>query len=197
MRFCRYCGVPIPEDSLFCPKCGKRLGRRPHPLVDKTVATLKLNTPYPYFIVLLAAAGAWFLLSRSHPAFDYSHIEWSVEPSARTGPDEDGAYHQNVWLVAENKGETPTQDIPVDLTIRIDPAAPAEITARFGGRNLALSAGGKPLPLSLILSDPIQAGSRRRFMLEGTIRAKPPFTVVYEFRDETRKRMLARYATEP
>src|SRR5206468_3697794 len=30
--FCRYCGSHIPDDSLFCAKCGKRLGPREIPI---------------------------------------------------------------------------------------------------------------------------------------------------------------------
>ena len=29
--FCRYCGSHIPDDSLFCAKCGRRLGPRENP----------------------------------------------------------------------------------------------------------------------------------------------------------------------
>jgi hypothetical protein len=195
MRFCRYCGVPIPEDSLFCPKCGKRLGRRPRPRLDRAVATLKLNTPYPYFAALLIAAAVWMILWRK-PAFDYAHLDWSVELGERAGPDEQGDYRQTVWLIGENTGADAIQDIPVDLSVRIEPEAPAEITARFAGRRLTLSAAGKAIPLTLILGE-IPPGAKRRFLLEGTVRARPPFTVIYEFRDQSRKKVLARYATEP
>ncbi|HEX4998344.1 MAG TPA: zinc-ribbon domain-containing protein [Terriglobia bacterium] len=199
MRFCRYCGAPIPEDSLFCPKCGKRLGRRPHPRLDRLVSVLRLNTPYPYFAILIVALVVWIVVARQPgiPAFDYSQMEWSIEPKSRTGPDSEGAYHQIIGLVLENKSTDVQRDIPVELTVRVDPAKPADVSARFGGRDLALSAEGKPAPLTLLLVDPIQPGVKRLFPLEATIRAQPPFTVIYEFRDRDSKKTLVRYATEP
>jgi hypothetical protein len=196
MRFCRYCGVPIPQDSHFCPQCGKRLGRRPYPRFDRAVSLLKLNTPYPYFLLLILAGIAWMATNRS-PAFDYSQLDWNIELSARTGPDDEGLYRQTVWLIAENRGTAPVKDIPVDLRVVADPANSAEITTRFKGRQFTLSEAGKPKPLTVILSDPIQAGTKRRYLFEGTVKAEPPFTVIYEFRDESRTKMLARYATEP
>src|SRR4029453_5081466 len=53
LMFCRYCGAHILEDSLFCAKCGKNLGRSTHPRIEKLVHVLRLNTPYPYFGILL------------------------------------------------------------------------------------------------------------------------------------------------
>jgi len=34
---CRYCGAEIPEDSDFCPKCGKATHEGPQPFVRDTV----------------------------------------------------------------------------------------------------------------------------------------------------------------
>ena len=52
--FCRYCGSHIADDSLFCAKCGKRLGVRENPRVARIVAaicdSLEGEPPYTVFI---------------------------------------------------------------------------------------------------------------------------------------------------
>jgi hypothetical protein len=35
--FCRFCGANIPEDSLFCSKCGRSLGQREQPQIERPV----------------------------------------------------------------------------------------------------------------------------------------------------------------
>jgi hypothetical protein len=131
------------------------------------------------------------------PKFDYSHLDWTFEVSSRTGPDDQGAYRQKLWLIAENTGAQTIQDIPMELHIRTDPPADAPISAWFAGKDFALNQKGRLKPLPVILTDPIQAGAKRRFQFEGTVTAKPPFTVIYEFKDESGKKLLARYAAEP
>ncbi|MBI4472813.1 MAG: zinc-ribbon domain-containing protein, partial [Acidobacteria bacterium] len=69
--FCRYCGSHIADDSLFCAKCGKRLGKRANPRLEKIVQTLRLKTPYPYFAVLLLVFVGWTIAARKSHA-DYS-----------------------------------------------------------------------------------------------------------------------------
>ncbi|PYS27031.1 MAG: hypothetical protein DMG11_17810 [Acidobacteria bacterium] len=57
--FCRYCGAYLPDDSIFCAKCGKRLGRRENPRLAKIAQTLHLKTPYPYFALLVFFFIVW------------------------------------------------------------------------------------------------------------------------------------------
>src|SRR2546427_7616146 len=75
--FCRYCGSHIPDDSLFCAKCGKRLGPRENPRVTKIVQTLRLKTPYPYFALLFTLFIAWTIISRP------THADYSDRKSTR------------------------------------------------------------------------------------------------------------------
>jgi hypothetical protein len=55
---------------------------------------------------------------------------------------------------------------------------------------------GRSLPLTVILADPIDPGQKRRYLLEGSITAKPPFTVTYEVRKEGQSDVLASYTVE-
>ena len=57
--FCRYCGSYIVAVRLFCAKCGKRLGARENPRLNKIVHKLRLKTPYPYFALLVTLFIAW------------------------------------------------------------------------------------------------------------------------------------------
>src|SRR5262245_44752738 len=78
LMFCRYCGAHIAEDSLFCSKCGKRLGKRSHPRIEKTVRVLRLNTPYPYFALMLLLFASYMIGSRK-TRVDYSHLKLTME----------------------------------------------------------------------------------------------------------------------
>jgi hypothetical protein len=50
---------------------------------------------------------------------------------------------------------------------------------------------GKPLPLVVVLSDEVRPGSKRSFLIEGSIQAMPPFKVTYEIREEGSDKVLA------
>src|SRR5690348_6989653 len=119
--FCRYCGLHIPDDSLFCAKCGKRLGPRENPRLKRIVETLHLKTPYPYFVLLLTFFIAWTVLSR--PAHvDYSHLKWSFELDKRLDLPKENTFEQAFSLVVENTGNLPVQEIPIVLSARIEPS---------------------------------------------------------------------------
>ena len=51
---------------------------------------------------------------------------------------------------------------------------------------------GHPNPL-VILLDRVESGSKRRFFIEGSIQAKPPFKLTYEIREEDKQPVLASY----
>src|SRR5262245_62203512 len=99
--FCRYCGTHIADDSLFCAKCGKRLGAREHPRLEKIVRTLRLKTPYPYFAVLLILFIGWALGPRQTHA-DFSHLKWKIELDRQLNVPEDNLFQQSLSLVVEN-----------------------------------------------------------------------------------------------
>jgi hypothetical protein len=194
--FCRFCGAHIADDSVFCAKCGKRLGvAEPNPRVANIVKTLRLKTPYPYFAMILIGFVAWALMPR-HTHADYSHIKWSIEVGKKLDIPENNVYQQYMSLVLENTGSTAIRDVPVEIVAKIEPVKPAEVDVDFLARRLVIMLGGKPMPLVVILSDTIQAGAKRRYELGGSIQAEAPFRVTYEVRPEDSTTVLASTVVE-
>jgi len=193
--FCRYCGAYIPDDSLFCAKCGKRLGRRENPRIAKIVQTLHLKTPYPYFALLLVLFIGWTIGSRPTHA-DYSHLKWSFELEKKLDLPQDNIFEQAFSLVVENTGTVPAREIPIELSARIEPAKRADVEADFLGRKLLILQQGHTLPLVVVVAGELSPGSKKRILLNGTITAEPPFKVTYELREEDRQPLLASYVVE-
>ncbi len=193
--FCRYCGAHISEDSLFCAKCGKRLGPRENARAKKIVETLHLKTPYPYFVLLLALFIMWTIASRPTHA-DYSHLKWSFELDKKLDLPKDNTFEQALSLVVENMGTTSVQEIPIELSARVEPVKQANLEADFLGRKLLILQQGHTLPLVVIVAGQILAGAKKRILLNGTITAEPPFKVTYELREEDRQPVLASYVVE-
>src|SRR6185436_17892922 len=146
--FCRYCGSHIADDSVFCAKCGKRLGSDVNPRVEKIVKTLRLKTPYPYFILLFVAFVAWAIGPRQTHA-DYSHLKWSFELDKKLDVPQNKVYQQKLWLVLENTGSSTTSEIPVDVAAAIEPQQAAEVLMDFNQRRMVIMHAGKPLPVLL------------------------------------------------
>jgi hypothetical protein len=194
--FCRFCGANILEDSFFCAKCGKRLGRARYPRVEKVVKKLRLKTPYPYFALLLTLLVIWMIGPR-HAKTDYSHLKWSLELDKKITFADEKQFHQAFSLVVENTGTASIQDVPVELSAHIEPAKRAEVVAGFLGRRLVIMEAGKPLPLVVVLADPVPPGGKRRYLLDGAIQADPPFKVTYEVRQENAGALLASCSVEP
>ena len=193
--FCRYCGFHIPDDSIFCAKCGKRLGRRENPRLAKIVQTLHLKTPYPYFVLLLVLFIGWTIGSKPTHA-DYSHLKWSFELEKKLDLPQENMFEQALSLVVENTGSVPAQEIPIELSARIEPAKRADVEADFVGRRLLILQQGRALPLTVILAGTVPSGAKKRFLLNGNITADPPFKVTYEVRDEDGRSVLATYVAE-
>jgi hypothetical protein len=194
--FCRFCGAHIADDSVFCAKCGKRLGAAvPNPRLQKIVTTLRLKTPYPYFAVILIGFLVWALEPGKTHA-DYSHIKWSIEVGKKLDIPESNVYQQYMSLVLENTGTSPVSDVPVELQARIEPVKRAEVDVDFVARRLVVMMGGKPMPLVVILAGTTAPGAKRRFELGGNIQAEPPFKVTYEVRTEDSQSMLASTVVE-
>ena len=193
--FCRYCGAHIADDSLFCAKCGKRLGAAVHPRLEKLIAKLRLKTPYPYFVILFLAFVVWAIGPRRTHA-DYSHIKWSIEVDKKLDIPQNNIYHQNMSLVLENTGSSPVSEVPVELLARIEPMKPAEVDVDFVARRLVIMLGGKPMPLVVILSGTVAPGAKRRFHMGGSIQAEAPFKVTYEVRQEDSETVLTSYVVE-
>src|SRR5438132_3779315 len=193
--FCRYCGSHISDDSLFCAKCGKRLGRRENPRLTKIVETLHLKTPYPYFILLFALFVVWTITSRPAHA-DYSHLKWSFELDKKLDLPQDNTFEQALSLVVENTGSVPALEIPIELSARIEPAKRADVEADFLGRKLLILQQGHTLPLIVVVAGELSPGGKKRILLNGTITAEPPFKVTYELREEDRQPLLTSYVVE-
>lgn len=192
--FCRYCGSHIADDSRFCAKCGKRLGAREHPRLAKVVRTLRLNTPYPYFALLLLLFIGWVVGPRQTQA-DFSHLKWKIELDRKLNVPDENLFQQSLSLVVENSGSNAVQDIPIELTAKIAPQKRADVTAGFLGRKLMIMQGGRPNPLVIIL-DKVEPGTKRRYFVEGAIQAEPPFKITYEVREEDQAPILASYVVE-
>src|SRR5262245_53308112 len=109
--FCKFCGTHIADDSLFCARCGKRLGPRENPRLAKTVQTLRLKTPYPYFGLLILGFVIWAIgPGRSHA--DYSNLKWSFELDKTLNRPEENTFQQALSLVLENTGSTAVEEVP-------------------------------------------------------------------------------------
>lgn len=193
--FCRYCGSHISDDSLFCAKCGKRLGPRDNPRLNKIVETLHLKTPYPYFVLLVALFVTWTLASRPTHA-DYSHLKWGFELDKKLDLPKENTFEQALSLVVENTGSTAVQEIPIELSARIEPVKQADVEADFLGRKLLILQQGHALPLTVVIAGQINPGEKKRILLNGIITGDPPFKVTYELREEDRQPLLASYVVE-
>ena len=192
--YCRYCGSHIADDSLFCARCGKRLGTKEYPRLAKVASTLRLKTPYPYFAVLFVLFIAWTIGPRQSRA-DYSQVKLSIELDKTVDIAKDNLFQQALALIVENTGSAAVIDMPIELVARIEPRKPAEVVAGFLGRKLLIVQGGRPIPL-VVLLDRIEPGTKRRYYIEGAIQAAPPFKVTYEIREEDQDAVLARYTVQ-
>jgi len=193
--FCRFCGAHIADDSVFCAKCGKRLGPHENPRLDAVVHKLRLKTPYPYAAILITL----FILWAAWPAgsrADYSHLKWSFELDRKIESPADHQYQQALSLVVENTGPAPVEEIPIEVRATIAPVKPADVEADFLGRRLLILQRGRPLPLTVVIAGTVPSGSKRRVLLNGNIMAEAPFKVTYEVRDEDGRAVLASYVVE-
>lgn len=193
--FCRYCGSHIADDSLFCAKCGKRLGKRANPRLEKIVQTLRLKTPYPYFAVLLLVFVGWTIAARKSHA-DYSNLKWSFELDRKIELRDENLFLQALSLVVENTGSVAAEEIPIELRATIEPAKRADVEADFLGRKLLILQQGHTLPLTVVLAGRVEPGAKKRILLNGSIQAEPPFKVTYELREEDGGPLLAKYLVE-
>jgi hypothetical protein len=105
-------------------------------------------------------------------------------------------FEQALSLVVENTGQSVVQEIPIELSARIEPVKQADVEADFLGRKLLILQEGHTLPLVVVVAGQIPAGSKKRVLLNGTITAEPPFKVTYEVREEDRQPVLANYVVE-
>jgi hypothetical protein len=193
--FCRYCGSHIAADSVFCAKCGKRLGPRENPRFDKIVQKLRLKTPYPYFGLFLALFVVWTAWPKGSRA-DYSHLKWSFERDRENNVPAEKLFQQALSLVVENTGSIAVEDIPIELRATIEPAKRADVEADFLGRRLLILQQGRTLPLTVVVAGTVAPGAKKRILVNGNIQAEPPFKVTYELRDEDGQSVLANFVVE-
>jgi len=193
--FCRYCGSHIADDSLFCAKCGKRLGARENPRLAKIVQRFRLKTPYPYFAILIVLFAIWTEWPAGGHA-DYSHLKWSFELDKKADVPAEHLFQQALSLVVENTGTTAVVEIPIELRARIEPQKRADVEADFVGRRLYILQQGHTEPVTVVLAGTLAAGAKKRILLNGNIQAEPPFKVTYELRDEDTGSVLADYVVE-
>jgi len=195
LMFCRYCGAHILEDSLFCSKCGKRLGQRSSAGFEKLASTLRLNTPYPYAIILFSLVASYFAF-QPKKTFDYSQTKWSIEMDRKLDVADENLYRDSLSIIVENTGTKSLKGIPIELQARIEPAKLADVTAAFPSDKELLIKAGKPQPVDIILNDAIPAGTKRRFALDGSVQAIPPFKATFVVLKDDAKTVLASYVLE-
>jgi len=193
--FCRYCGSHILPDSLFCAKCGKRLGPRENPRLEKIVKRFRLKTPYPYFGILITLFIVWAAWPKGSQA-DYSHLKWTFELDKKLEDPAEHIYQQALSLVVENPGAAPVSEIPVELRATIEPVKKADVEADFLGRRLLILQQGHTLPVTVIVGGTLASKGKARILVNGNIHAEPPFKVVYELRDDSGRTVLASYLVE-
>jgi hypothetical protein len=193
--FCRFCGAHLLDDSVFCSKCGKNLGPG-NPRLEKVSKTLRLRTPYPYAIFLILLVSAWALTPHAAP-FDYSNLKWTLETNRKLDLPDENLFQQGFSLILENAGSKAVREVPVELSVRIEPPQPAaEVVAKYRENRLLIMEAGKARPWTLILSDEVHPGSKRSFLLEGSIQAQPPFRATYEIRAEGSETVLVNLVVE-
>jgi hypothetical protein len=192
--FCRFCGAHLLPDSVFCSKCGKNLGVG-NPRLERISKALRLRTPYPYAIFLVLLASVWALTPHAAP-FDYGKLKWTLEENRKLDLPDENLFQQGFSLILENTGDKAVREIPVELRARIEPAQAAEIAATYRQDRLVIMEAGKARPLGVILTDQIHPGSKRSFLLDGSIQAQPPFRVTYEIRAENSDTVLASFVVE-
>jgi zinc-ribbon domain len=195
LMFCRFCGAHILEDSLFCAKCGKRLGRSGNPRIEKAVKVFRLNTPYPYFGLLLVLVASWILF---HPKsrFDYSQTKWSIEMDRKLDVPDDNLFRESLSLVVENTGSKSIRGIPIEVHARIEPQKLADVVAAFPGDREMVIQRGKPQPVGVVLSDAIAGGAKRRYSFDESVQAIAPFKVTIEVLQDDARTVLANYVLE-
>jgi hypothetical protein len=198
MIFCRYCGAAIADDSLFCAKCGRKLGRRVNPRAERIITALRLRTPYPYAALLLLAAASWLYVSNRqiHIPVDYSTLTWTLKSNRKLDLPDEKLYQEGFSLILQNDGTAPVREIPVDFTAKIEPPQRADIEARFLGHRHLVMHEGRVFPLTVILEDQVPPGKKHSFGVEGSIQAEAPFKVTYEIRERDSKNLLASYVVE-
>src|SRR5215510_10428111 len=163
--FCRFCGSHIADDSVFCAKCGRRLGARAeNPRVAEIVRKLRLKTPYPYFILLVSAFIAWAAWPKGSRA-DYSHLKWSFELDKKNDVPAENLFQQALSVVVENTGPNAVENIPVELRATISPSKRADVEADFLGRRLLILQQGHTLPLTMIVAGTVPSGAKKRILL--------------------------------
>jgi len=194
--FCRFCGAHIQEDSLFCAKCGKRLGTQANPKTDRIVTMLGLRTPYPYAAILLILVSSWILFQPKE-TFDYSGIKWTIEMDRTFDVPDDNLFRDGLSLVVENTGSKSIKGIPIELRARIEPASKrADVAAAFPGDRELLIQAGKPQPVALVLNDAIPAGGRRRYAVDASVTAIAPFKVTFDIVKDDAKSVLVSHVME-
>jgi hypothetical protein len=110
-------------------------------------------------------------------------------------PDEN-LFRDSLSLVVENTGTKSIKGIPIQLQARIEPAKVADVKAAFPGDQELLIKAGKPQPVDIVLNDAIPAGSKRRYVLDGSVQAIPPFKVTFLILKDDSKTILTNYVLQ-
>ena len=192
--FCRFCGAHIPQDSLFCARCGKRLAGEDTSAPNRLARRLGLKTPYPWAALLFVLFGTWAVWPEP-PGPDLTDLEFALELQAESSVSEGGLTRHYLSLVVTNGGLDPVRDIPVELHAAVFPEQPAEIIAEFRGGRFAVLRDGEVLPIVLVLTDEIATGEKRRFPIDSLVTTPSPAEVTYSIVVEGSGEVLATLST--
>jgi hypothetical protein len=188
--YCRFCGAQTPDDSRFCPKCGKRIeDAAPRP--ESPPHRFGWRTPYPWAAILIVLFLSWAFYPRNAGDFDYASVELGIELDGRSSAPEQSLYRHHFSFVVENVGEAPIVEVPVELRAEVEAEGPVSVESEFLGRRLILVSEGRVDPLVVILSDDLAPGDKRRYPADGIVTGTPPFSVRYELIDPESKQVLA------
>lgn len=120
MKFCKYCGAQLENNSQFCPNCGRKVGHQPSPKLKRPLMTKqrKLLTGIGILIIVFALAGfGWW--KYQHPSLQKAvtgsiyqyNVTGNIDGEKETGKgyfifSRDGRYYQTASKKDVNKFET-------------------------------------------------------------------------------------------
>jgi len=89
---------------------------------------------------------------------------------------DDNLYRESLSLVIENTGTKTVRGIPIEVHARIEPQKPADVVVAFSGDRESVMEAGKPRPVGVVLSMPLQPGqtplcTRRQCSIRGAIQS--------------------------
>jgi hypothetical protein len=197
LMFCRYLRrADSCRQSVLRESVASALDERLIQRVEEVVARYRLNTPYPYFGLLLAFClgvggddtSAVSLTTRKPGGASKWIANRTPRPTTLIG--------ESLSIVVENTGKTPLHGIPIELHAVIEPQKMADVVAVFPGDRELLIEGGQSRSVALVLSDAIAAGAKRRYVMDEIVQTQAPFKVTLKVIQDNSRVVLADHTFE-